>query len=76
MPYFNQLYFLCIQYAADVVACNRDPNTDDVETLDAWNSAIARRVTIDQTRDVMRFASNYNNGRISCRYIYYCYVII
>lgn len=65
-----------LQYATDVVACNRDPNTDMVETLDAWNSAVWRRTTVDTNSDVVKFSSNYIDGRISCRCVHVIKILI
>ena len=59
---------MSVQFAADVVACNRNPNTDEVEPLDAWNSAIKRRTTVDPNNDVIEFSTSYTDGRISCRW--------
>ena len=56
-----------IQLSADVVGCNRDPNNNDmVEVVDTWNLDQGRGNVLDVTQDVMRFTSNFNNGRISC----------
>lgn len=58
-----------VQFAADVVACNRPMNgsTDDLEAIDAWNSAVERRATVDPNSDVVEFSKNYIDGRLSCR---------
>ena len=61
--------YIYVQFAADIVACNRPKNatTDELETIDAWNSAVERRCTVDPNSDVVEFAKNYVDGRLSCR---------
>jgi hypothetical protein len=54
------------QFAADVVGCNRDPNTDTIVAVDTWNLNQGRGNVLDATQDVELFSGNFVNGRISC----------
>lgn len=55
------------QELADVVACNRNPATNMVEALDAWNIQ-GYGNNIDAIQDVQTFLGTYSGGRIRCRY--------
>jgi hypothetical protein len=54
------------QLAADVVGCNRDPNTDMIAVVDTWNLNEGRGNVLDATQDVELFSGNFMNGRITC----------
>ena len=54
------------QNLADVVACNRNPVTNMVEALDAWNTESYNN-NIDAVQDVQQFSGTYSGGRIRCR---------
>jgi hypothetical protein len=58
----------CQQSLADVVACNRNPSTNMVEALDAWNIQ-GYGNNVDAVQDVQLFSGTYSGGRIRCRYI-------
>ena len=65
----QNLYLLStiiIQNLADVVACNRDPNTDMVRAFDTWNVASYNN-EVDDVQDVILLSSDYSGGRITCR---------
>ena len=47
------------------MACNRDPATDMVEALDAWNIQ-GYGNEIDTVQDVVLASGDYTNQRISC----------
>ena len=55
-----------MQFAADVVGCNRDPSNDMVAVVDTWNLDQGRGNTLDPNQDVRLFDSVFNNDRISC----------
>ena len=55
-----------MQFAADVVGCNRDPSNNMIEAVDTWNPAQARTNTLDTISNVILLSSDFNNGRISC----------
>ena len=55
------------QELADIVACNRNPATNMVEALDAWNIQ-GYGNNIDAVQDVQQFSGSYSSGRIKCRY--------
>ena len=56
-----------MQFAADVVGCNRDPNNNDmVFAVDTWNLDQGRGNLLDATQDVQLFSSNFNGQRITC----------
>jgi hypothetical protein len=55
------------QFAADVVGCNRDPNTDMIAAVDTWNlNPDTRFNVLDATQDVELFSGSFMNGRITC----------
>ena len=70
--YIHPNNYACIiinqQSLSDVVACNRNPTTNMVEALDAWNIQGYGNV-VDAIQDVQRFSGTYSGGRITCRYI-------
>ena len=69
MVYYHREIFLfatIMQFAADVVGCNRDPSNDMVVAVDTWNPPQDRTNTLDTISNVMLLSSNFNNGRISC----------
>ena len=59
-----------LQFSADVVACNRNPDTDQVQGLDTYNDPTERANHVDPNQtNIVHFSGNYSNGRIMCRYI-------
>lgn len=52
--------------AADVVGCNRDPNSNMVVVVDTWNLDEGRGNLLDVTQDVEMFSSNFADDRITC----------
>ena len=60
------LFASIMQFAADVVGCNRDPSNDMVAVVDTWNLDQGRGNTLDPNQDVRLFDSVFNNDRISC----------
>ena len=61
----------CLQFSADVVACNRNPKTGMVQGLDTYNEPDQRVNDVDPHQNVVQFSSNYTEGRIICRYVTY-----
>lgn len=55
-----------MQFAADVVGCNRDLNTDIISAVDTWNDPNARFNSLDDIQNVVLFQGIFANGRISC----------
>ena len=64
---FLQLFSIMhMQFAADVVGCNRDLNTDIISAVDTWNDPNARFNSLDDIQNVVLFQGIFANGRISC----------
>ena len=62
------LCYMHLQFSADVIACNRNPNTDQVQGLDTYNDPKILTNKVDQNQiNVVQFSANYSNGRIICR---------
>ena len=65
-----------LQFDADVVGCIRDPSDDSVTALDTWNDLPNTRNNIrDNIQDVTLFNSSFENGTISCTWVYMCVFI-
>lgn len=60
---------MCLQFSADVVACNLNPQTGVVQGLDTYNEPDKAANDVDPHQNVIQFSGNYSNGRIMCRYI-------
>ena len=57
-----------LQFSTDVVACNRNPNTDQAQALDTYNDPMERANHVDPNQNnIVQFSANYSNGRIMCR---------
>ena len=53
------------------MGCNRNPDTDAVEALDAYNDPRERQNNIDPHQNVVQFSANFTDGRIKCRWTNY-----
>ena len=61
------LFTADLQFFADVVGCNLDPNTGMVEAVDTYNAAPNARANIlDVIQNIVKFNSSFSNGRITC----------
>ena len=60
------LQFDIRQFAADVVGCNLNPNTNMVAVVDTWNLDQGRGNVLDATQDVELFSGDFASGRITC----------
>ena len=60
-----------MQFDADVVACNRDPNTNMIEALDTYNPGTNENRTnrVDLAQNVRLFSSSFDGSRIICTYV-------
>lgn len=56
-----------LQFSADVLACNLDPN-GDVEVLSTWNADSGRSNVPDKNMSTFAFSASVEDGRIQCRY--------
>ena len=65
-PFHLYIFWLFVQFSADVVGCNRDPATNLVEVLDTYNEAAVRNNQPDPTQDVVLFNSSFDGTRIFC----------
>ena len=65
----NWQSFFFFQFSADVVACNKNPDTGIIEGLDTYNDPPKNRAnTVDKHQNVVHFSGNFSDGRIKCRY--------
>lgn len=66
---YHTLSFTCLQFSSDVVACNRNPETGEVQGLDTYNVPPTERGNnVDPNQNnIVQFSANYSDGRIMCR---------
>ena len=66
MPHLT-VFCLLSQFDADVVACNRNPGTNEIEALDTYNApSPTRNNLVDARQNVRLFNSSFDGTRIIC----------
>jgi hypothetical protein len=69
LPVSKHLVYFSPQFDADVVGCIRDPNTNEITSIDTWNAMTGtRNNTRDPTQDIVLFNSSFVNSTISCTF--------